>query len=143
MTSIDITIAATPANPSPASGSPRRKAKTRSANSPAANGAPSKPTAKETLPISTSAIVIKLLSRAKGAMVAELMADTAWQPHSVRAYFSGLRKKGHVLVREPRKGGEHAYRIRAPAADVVSAVQIGEGPPESDRAAPAAANTGA
>lgn len=58
-----------------------------------------------------SATINRLLSRTKGATVAELVTATDWQPHSVRAYFSGLRKKGHNLVREQRKGGEQAYRI--------------------------------
>jgi DNA-binding IclR family transcriptional regulator len=61
--------------------------------------------------LSKSATVIKLLSRAKGASVAELMAVTNWQPHSVRAFLSGLRKKGNVLTRDQRKNGEQAYRI--------------------------------
>lgn len=73
-------------------------------------------------PISKSAAVIKLLSRAKGTTVPELMAETGWQAHSVRAYFSGLRKKGHALVREQRKGGEQAYRIDRPAAAAASPV---------------------
>jgi len=60
---------------------------------------------------SKSDIVIKLLLRAKGATALELKGATAWQPHSVRAFLSGLRKKGRVIVREARKGGESAYRI--------------------------------
>jgi hypothetical protein len=58
-----------------------------------------------------SATVIKLLLRAKGATLLELIAATDWQPHSVRAFLSGLRKKRRVLAREPRKNGEPAYRI--------------------------------
>jgi hypothetical protein len=60
--------------------------------------------------------VIKLLSRAKGATSAELIAATAWQPHSVRAFISSLRKKGRVIVREMRKSGELSYRIEAARA---------------------------
>ncbi|MGI4876320.1 MAG: DUF3489 domain-containing protein [Janthinobacterium lividum] len=62
-----------------------------------------------------SASVIKLLQRARGATSLELTAATDWQPHSVRAFLSGLRKKGRPLVREPRKSGELAYRLM-PAA---------------------------
>ena len=58
-----------------------------------------------------SVIVTKLLRRAKGVTVAELQDATAWQPHSVRAFLSGLRKKGEVLVKEQRKSGDTAYRI--------------------------------
>lgn len=55
--------------------------------------------------------VIKLLLRAKGATSIELIAATDWQPHSLRAFLSGLRKKGRVIVREERKSGGYAYRI--------------------------------
>lgn len=60
---------------------------------------------------SKSDTVIKLLLRAKGATPTELIAATDWQPHSVRAFLSGLRKKGRVIAREARKNGEFAYRI--------------------------------
>ena len=58
-----------------------------------------------------SVLVTKLLRRGKGATLAELQGATAWQPHSVRAFLSGLRKKGEVLVKEQRKSGDTAYRI--------------------------------
>lgn len=58
-----------------------------------------------------SAIVTKLLRRGKGATLVELQDATAWQPHSVRAFLSGLRKKGEELVKEQRKSGDTAYRI--------------------------------
>jgi hypothetical protein len=61
-----------------------------------------------------SVLVKKLLNRSKGATLAELQTATAWQPHSVRAFLSGIRKKGDVLEKEPRKSGETAYRIAAP-----------------------------
>ena len=66
-----------------------------------------------------SGSVIKLLLRARGATPLELIAATDWQVHSVRAFLSGLRKKGRVLVRELRKGGEFAYRIEATTAEPV------------------------
>lgn len=58
-----------------------------------------------------SSTVIKLLSRGRGATVTELGSATNWQPHSVRAFLSGLRKKGTTLAKEERKDGERAYRI--------------------------------
>ena len=58
-----------------------------------------------------SVLVTKLLRRGKGATLAELQDATAWQPHSVRAFLSGLRKKGEVLVKEQRKSGDTAYRL--------------------------------
>jgi hypothetical protein len=53
---------------------------------------------------------LKLLTRSRGATIAELTALTGWQPHSVRAHLSGLRKKGIVLLRETRKTEDGAYR---------------------------------
>lgn len=67
---------------------------------PAARGAPTK-----------SATVQKLLSRAKGATLQEITGATYWLPHSVRAFLTGLRKKGTVLVREARPNGETSWRI--------------------------------
>lgn len=58
-----------------------------------------------------TSIVCKLLARSKGASVAEIMGATGWQNHSVRAFFTGLRKKGEVLAREERASGETAYRL--------------------------------
>jgi hypothetical protein len=59
------------------------------------------------------ATVTKLLSRNRGATVPEIMAITSWQPHSVRAFLTGLRKKGHMLLKEERKGGDTSYRLGA------------------------------
>jgi len=60
---------------------------------------------------SKSDTVKKLLSRKTGATIEELEAATNWQPHSVRAFLSGLRKKGATIAREERRGGAKAYRI--------------------------------
>lgn len=62
-----------------------------------------------------SEIVKKLLLRRTGATADELGAATSWQPHSVRAYLSGLRKKGSTIVREERRDGSKAYKlVKAP-----------------------------
>ncbi|RIV83150.1 DUF3489 domain-containing protein [Aurantiacibacter zhengii] len=55
--------------------------------------------------------VEKLLSRAKGASLAEIVETSGWQPHSARAFMTGLRKKGYELVRECRPSGETCWRI--------------------------------
>lgn len=60
---------------------------------------------------SKSDTVKKLLSRKTGATIEELGAATSWQPHSVRAFLSGLRKKGGTIAREERRNGGKAYRI--------------------------------
>jgi hypothetical protein len=58
-----------------------------------------------------AATVEKLLSRPKGATLTEIMEATGWLSHSARAFMTGLRKKGHDLVRECRTSGETAWRI--------------------------------
>ena len=58
-----------------------------------------------------SETVKKLLLRKTGATANELVAATSWQPHSVRAYLSGLRKKGSTIIREERRDGCKAYRL--------------------------------
>ncbi len=70
---------------------------------------------------SKSDCVTRLLRRAKGATLAELQEVTSWQPHSVRAFLSGLRKKGSAVSKEQRKSGETAYHIRGKAAAAVAA----------------------
>lgn len=62
-------------------------------------------------PQSKSRKVIALLSRTKGASHTEICKATNWQQHSVRAFLTGLRKKGYVLIREQRGDDCTAYRI--------------------------------
>lgn len=68
----------------------------------------------ETAPTRTptkAATVRKLLARAKGATLAELTDATGWQPHSARAFLTGLRKKGDAIVRESRPNGDTCWKI--------------------------------
>ena len=55
--------------------------------------------------------VEKLLGAAKGASLEEMVQATGWQPHSCRAFLTGLRKKGHNIVRAKRKDDSSYYRI--------------------------------
>ena len=59
---------------------------------------------------SKAATVTKLLSRNRGASLAEIMEATHWQPHSARAFLSGVRKK-RELLKETRRTGETSYRL--------------------------------
>ncbi|ATE64128.1 DUF3489 domain-containing protein [Rhizorhabdus dicambivorans] len=59
---------------------------------------------------SKAATVAKLLSRNRGATLAEIMDATSWQPHSARAFLSGIRKKKELL-KETRRSGETCYRF--------------------------------
>ena len=69
------------------------------------------PSQSKKTPATKAAAVCKLLARPRGATVVELMTATGWQNHSARAFFTGLRKKGHTLAREERTSGELAYRL--------------------------------
>ena len=58
-----------------------------------------------------AAIVGKLLNSAKGASLGEIAQATGWQPHSCRAFLTGLRKKGHNIIRAKRKDDTTFYCI--------------------------------
>jgi hypothetical protein len=66
-------------------------------------------------------LVRKLLQRGKGATLGEMQEATSWQAHSVRAFLSGLRKRGDHLFKEKRKSGETAYRLPTKKASPVNA----------------------
>ena len=74
------------------------------------------PSQSKKTPATKAAAVCKLLARPRGATVVELMTATGWQNHSIRAFFTGLRKKGLTLAREERTSGELAYRLMQDAA---------------------------
>lgn len=60
---------------------------------------------------SKQAQVIALLQRPQGTSIAEIMALTGWQAHSVRGLFAGtLKKRGIVVTSEKTEGGERVYR---------------------------------
>ena len=64
---------------------------------------PAKPTKIET--------ILKLLRRPNGASIALLQKTAGWQPHSVRAALTGLRKKGHNIERDKGAKGVTRYRV--------------------------------
>ena len=66
-----------------------------------------------TPPETKAGILRRLLTRKAGADLAALQSATGWQPHSVRAALSGLRKAGYGIDRtNPAKPGDTAiYRI--------------------------------
>ena len=66
-------------------------------------------------PESKIALVTRLLERAEGATLDDLVTATGWLPHTTRAALTGLKKKGKVIT----KGKRHdvtCYFIAGPAA---------------------------
>jgi len=84
-------------------------------------------------------IVGKLINSAKGASLDEIAQATGWQPHSCRAFLTGLRKKGHSIIRAKRKDDTTYYRIdktSAPATKVAAERPDGDvEPPQQQDAA--------
>jgi Protein of unknown function (DUF3489) len=64
-------------------------------------------------PESKGAKVLELISRAKGASLAELMKATGWQAHSVRGFISGTlgTKMGLKVASVKREDGERSYSM--------------------------------
>jgi len=91
----------------------------------AAKGAPAKAKAsKDTKPAkkaikaavpresSKKAIVTDMMRRKGGATLAEIMASTDWQPHTVRGFVAGAMKKaGYTIESTKNAQGERTYRI--------------------------------
>lgn len=85
---------------------PRSKAPKASAAKSNERGAPSQ---------SKQEAVIKMLRRKAGVTIDDIVAETGWQRHSVRGFFSGLIKKKLKLplVSDVSKDGVRRYHIAA------------------------------
>ena len=62
-------------------------------------------------PLTKTGIILRSVKRARGARMTDLQKVTGWQPHSVRAAISGLRKQGIAIARERSKDGASIYRV--------------------------------
>ena len=84
-----------------------------SARSPvsARTGTSEKRTTNDKRGTSKKAAIEALVRRSEGAAIAELMAATGWQEHSIRAALTGLRKAGYLIARERPDDGATRYRI--------------------------------
>jgi len=62
---------------------------------------------------SKQALVIEMLQRERGATIAQLMAATGWQAHTLRGTFAGALKKklGLVITSNKPQQGERVYRV--------------------------------
>lgn len=74
----------------------------------------SKPTAQTegARPSGKLASILALVSRPEGAGISELQKTTGWQPHSLRAALTGLRKRGITIDRNRTDAGETSYRAQ-------------------------------
>lgn len=61
-------------------------------------------------------VVVALLHQDGGASLADLVAATNWLPHTVRAALTGLRKKGHAIIRN-KVDGVTRYAISSGSAE--------------------------
>ena len=60
--------------------------------------------------------VVAMLRRPKGATIAQIVAATEWQAHTVRGFFAGaLKKKLGLTVTSEKVGSERIYRITGEA----------------------------
>ena len=59
------------------------------------------------------AAIIDALRNPGGATIAQMMAGTGWQAHTVRGAISGMVRKrlGYEVVTEKGADGQRAYRI--------------------------------
>ncbi|MAO57457.1 MAG: hypothetical protein CMM61_17420 [Rhodospirillaceae bacterium] len=55
--------------------------------------------------------ILKHLGHKNGTTLPALEKATGWQPHSVRAALTGLRKKGHAIERSKDAKGVTIYRV--------------------------------
>jgi hypothetical protein len=55
------------------------------------------------------AAILTMLQRPSGATIADLQKATGWQPHSVRAALTGLRKQKHKITRSQSASGVTVY----------------------------------
>jgi len=58
--------------------------------------------------------ILKHLGQKNGTTLSALEKATGWQPHSVRAALTGLRKKGHAINRSKNAKGVTVYRVAGP-----------------------------
>ena len=69
-------------------------------------------------PGTKQARLVGYLSRPWGASIVDLGRLLGWQPHTVRAALTGLRKKGYTVTGTKDKDGVTVYRATPPAKAV-------------------------
>jgi len=90
--------------PKAAKGAPKKARATKAATTKSGASVPRE--------FSKKAVVLEMLRRKEGAKLAEIMAATGWQAHSVRGFISTAGKKlGLKIESTKQKDGERGYRI--------------------------------
>ncbi len=95
---------------------PKTKVRVKKAN-PVGNGKPpEEQSAPKLAKESKLSLVIKLLARADGATIDDIVAATGWQKHTVRAAISHAlaKKRGYQIVSDKPQGGKRIYKIPNP-----------------------------
>ena len=73
------------------------------------------PALRKTRDDTKQAQLIAMLRRKEGATIAQIVAATGWQPHTVRGAFAGALKKklGLTVTSEKVEGGQRVYKIES------------------------------
>ncbi len=85
-------------------------AKAKTTDKPIIRSTAKKPGSKATRQTKAGAILSQL-RRPNGATIAQLQKATGWQPHSIRAAMTGLRKQGNAVLRTKNAKGVTTYRV--------------------------------
>jgi len=56
-------------------------------------------------------VIFSRIAAAPGATIEELTEETGWQPHTVRAAISRLRRTGQTIILVARSDGAKTYRL--------------------------------
>jgi hypothetical protein len=86
----------------PTNRKPRRMAREIDTSSGLTSPAPRAPSRLDTL--------ASLVTRDQGASIAEMIAATGWQAHSVRGALAGALKKRGLVITSARTDGERRYK---------------------------------
>lgn len=101
-------IAASPTVPvSEGRGTKTKKGKAKEPKPAKAKGQP----AAEPKAGSKGEVVATLLSRPEGATVAQIVAETGWEPHTTRGYISRMKSSGQTIETTKTKGEPTVYRL--------------------------------
>jgi DNA-binding IclR family transcriptional regulator len=65
--------------------------------------------------VTKTAKLLALLQTGTGASLEDMTDLTDWQPHTVRAALTGLKKKGHVINKHV-EGNTTIWSVKVPAA---------------------------